>query len=105
MNNDIEQFVCNCYACRRSTVLQDKTSGLLYLLPIADCLWQYLSVDFKSFLKDRYGFDTIAVFVDQFRKQPISILCYCTINVQELACIYIIYVYKYYRPATTIVSD
>ena len=38
MNNDIKQFVCNCYVCRHSTVLQDKTSGLLYLLLITDCL-------------------------------------------------------------------
>ena len=105
MNNNIKQFVCNCYVCRHSTVLWDKTSGLLYLLPIADCLWQHLSVDFKSFLKDCYSFDIIAVFVNRFEKQLISILCYCTIDVQELAYIYIIFVYKYYRPATTIVSD
>jgi hypothetical protein len=77
----------------------------LHLLPIADRLWQHLSVDFKSFLKDRCGFDTIAVFVDRFGKRPISIPCYCTIDAQELAHIYIIHVYKYYRPATTIVSD
>jgi hypothetical protein len=105
IDNNIEQFVYNCYVCRHSTVLWDKTSGLLYLLPVADCLWQHLSVDFKSFLKDCCSFDTIVVFVNRFRKQPISILCYCTVNALKLAWLYLIYIYKYYRPVTMIVSD
>jgi transposase InsO family protein len=62
-------------------------------------------VDFKSFPKDRRGFDTIAVFVDRFGKRLISIPCYRTIDALELAQLYIIYVHKYYGPATTIVSD
>jgi hypothetical protein len=36
INKDIEQFVSNCYACRRSKVPRDKALGLLYLLPIPD---------------------------------------------------------------------
>jgi hypothetical protein len=105
MDKDIERFVRNCYVYRHSTVLQDKTPGLLHLLLVADRLWQHLFVDFKSFPKDRYKFDIIAVFVNRFGKQPISILCYCTINALELAQLYLIYVYKYYRLATTIVLD
>jgi hypothetical protein len=105
MNDNIEQFVCNCHACKRSTVLRDKTPGLLHLLPIADRPWQHLFVDFKSFPKDCCGFDTIAVFVNRFKKQPISIPCYRTVDALELAWLYLIYVYKYYGPATTIVSD
>jgi hypothetical protein len=62
-------------------------------------------VDFKSFSKDHCGFNAIAVFVNRFGKRPISVLCYRTIDAQELARLYIIYVHKYYRPATTIVSD
>ena len=105
MSDDIEQFVRNCHACRRSTVLRDKTPSLLHLLPIADRPWQHLSVDFKSFPKDRRGFDTIAVFVNRFGKRPISIPCYRTVDAPELARLYLIHVYKYYGPATTIVSD
>src|SRR5450432_3783953 len=102
MDDDIERFVRNYHACRHSIVLQDKTPSLLRPLPIADRLWQHLSMDFKSFLKDRYRYNTIAVFVDRFGKRPISIPCYRTINAPELARLYIIYVYKYYGPATTI---
>ena len=105
MGDDIKRFVYNCHACRRSTVLRDKTPGLLHPLPIADRPWQHISVDFKSFPKDCRGFDTIAVFVDRFSKRPISIPCHSTIDALKLARLYIIYVHKYYRPATTIVSD
>src|SRR5579862_3489272 len=105
MDNDIEQFVRNCHACRRSTIPRDKTPGLLHPLLIADRPWQHLSVDFKSFPKDHCGFDTIAVFVDRFGKRPISIPCHRTIDAPELARLYIIYVHKYYGPATTIISD
>ena len=105
MDNDIKRFVHNCHACRRSTVPRDKPPGLLHLLPIPDCLWQHLSVDFKSFPKDKHGFDTIAVFVDRLGKRPISIPCHSTIDTPGLAQLYLIYVYKYYGPATTIVLD
>jgi hypothetical protein len=105
MDEDIAQFVRNCHACRRSTVPRDKTPGLLHPLPVADHPWQHISVDFKSFPKDHHGYDTITVFVDRFGKRPISIPCYSTIDARELARLYIVYVYKYYGPATTIVSD
>ena len=38
IGDNIKRFVYNCYACRRSTVLQDKTPRLLHPLPIADRL-------------------------------------------------------------------
>ena len=62
-------------------------------------------MDFKSFPKDKHGFNTIAVFVDQLGKRPISVPCHSTIDAPELAWLYLIYIYKYYRPATMIISD
>jgi transposase InsO family protein len=62
-------------------------------------------VDFKDFPQDKKGFNKIAVFVDRLGKRPISIPCHGTIDALELARLYIIHVYKYYGPATTIVSD
>jgi len=105
IDSNIKYFVHNCHACRHSTISRDKIPGLLHLLPVPDYPWQHISVDFKSFLKDCCRFDTIAVFVDRLGKQPISVLYYCTIDAPELTQLYIIYVYKYYRPATTIVLD
>jgi hypothetical protein len=105
MDQDIERFVRNCHACRRSTVPRDKTPGLLHPLPIPDRPWQHISVDFKSFPKDRHGYNTIAVFIDRLGKRPISVPCYDTVDASELAHLYLAHVYKYYGPATTIVSD
>jgi hypothetical protein len=47
----------------------------------------------------------ITVFVDRLGKRLISIPCHRTIDAPELARLYVIHVYKYYGPATTIVSD
>jgi hypothetical protein len=47
----------------------------------------------------------ICVFINRLRKRLISILYKNTINVKDLATIYIQFVYKYYRPATTIISN
>jgi RNase H-like domain found in reverse transcriptase/Reverse transcriptase (RNA-dependent DNA polymerase)/Integrase zinc binding domain len=105
MDKDIKRFVRNCHACRRSTIPRDKPPGLLHPLPVPDRPWQHISVDFKSFPKDKHGFDTIAVFVDRLGKRPISVPCNSTIDAPGLARLYLIYVYRYYGPATTIVSD
>ena len=37
IDSDINQFISNYYTYYQSKVLQDKTPGLLYLLPILDC--------------------------------------------------------------------
>jgi hypothetical protein len=47
----------------------------------------------------------IAVFIDRLGKRLILILYYCIINAPKLTRLYVIYVYKYYGPATTIVSN
>jgi hypothetical protein len=47
----------------------------------------------------------IAVFVDRLGKRLISILYHRTINALKLVRLYVIHVYKYYGPATTIVSN
>src|SRR5438045_6799059 len=80
MDNDIKRFVRNCHACRCSTVPRDKPPGLLHPLPVPDRPWQHISVDFKSFPKDKHGFDAITIFVDQLGKRPISVPCHHTID-------------------------
>src|SRR5438045_1759328 len=105
MDNDIKHFVCNCHACRHSTVPRDKPPGLLHPLPVPDHPWQHISMDFKSFPKDKHSFDTITVFVDWLGKRPISVPCHSMIDAPGLAWLYLTHVYKYYGPATMIISD
>jgi transposase InsO family protein len=105
MDDDIERFVSNCHACRRSKVPRDKTPGLLHSLPIPDRPWQHISVDFKDMPLDKKGMNMVCVFIDRLGKRPISIPCNKTVDARTMAQLYLVHVHKYYGPATTIVSD
>ena len=105
MTGNTEQYICNCHTCRRSHVLRDKTPGLLHPLPIPLQPWQHISIDFKSFLASKRGFNTILVVVDQLGKQPISTPCHKTTTARDLATLFINHVWQYYGPPDSIVSD
>lgn len=105
IDSDIDQFVSNCHACRRSKVPRDKTPGLLRPLPIPDRPWQHISMDFKEMPSDHKGMNMVCVFVDRLGKRPISVPCDRSVDARVMAQLYLVHVHKYYRPATTIVSD
>jgi hypothetical protein len=105
MDGDIDRFVSNCHACRRSKVPRDRPPGLLHPLPIPDRPWQHISVDFKEMPPDKSGMNMVCVFVDRLGKRPISIPCNKQIDARALAELYLAHVHKYYGPATTVVSD
>ena len=102
---DITRYVQNCYKCRRSTVPRDRPPGLLYSLPIPERPWQHISIDFKSFPKDKYRNDIIYIVIDRLGKRAYSIPCQKTITVQGIATLFIIYVWCIHRPPDSIVSD
>ena len=66
--------------------------GLLYPLSVPNCPWKHISIDFKSILKDKGGFDAILVFVDWLGKRLILIPCYKTSIARELAHYFITYI-------------
>jgi hypothetical protein len=47
----------------------------------------------------------VCVFVNRLGKRLISVPCDKSVDARVIAQLYLIYVYKYYRPATTVVSD
>ncbi len=55
-------------------------------------------MDFKSILIDKHGYDTIFVVVDRLSKQAISALYFKIVIVEDIAKLFISYVYKYYEP-------
>ena len=85
MTIDIDRYIRNCNDCRRSTVPQDKTPGLLKPLPIPERPWKHISMDFHKLPKDRSGYNAVMLLVDRFGKRPISIPCYKTITAKEAA--------------------
>jgi len=62
-------------------------------------------MDFKSMPKDKAGYDEVFVVIDRLSKQAISIPCYKTVTAEDMAQLYITYVYRYYGPPESIVSD
>jgi hypothetical protein len=65
---DIERYIKNYYSCHRADIFRDKISGFLKSLPIPDRPWQYVTMDFKSMLPNKEGYDMIFVVVDRFNK-------------------------------------
>jgi hypothetical protein len=54
---------------------------------------------------DKEGKNIVCVFIDRLGKRPISIPYNKAVDAKVLAQLYLVYVYRYYRPVTTIVSD
>ena len=50
-------------------------------------------MDFKLFLKDTYSHDTAFVMIDQLNKQFISLLCFKTTTVKDIAHFYVNNIY------------
>jgi hypothetical protein len=42
-------------------------------------------MDFKSFLKNKYGYNAIYIVIDRLSKQSISIPCYKTTMAKDIA--------------------
>ena len=105
MTTDIDHYVRNYDDYRRSTIPRDKTPGLLKPLPIPERPWQHISMDFHELPKDRNGYDSVVIFVDRFGKRTITVPCHKAISATDTAKLYIRYVYPYFGPPLTIVSD
>ena len=55
--------------------------------------------------KDKARYDEVYVVIDQLSKQVVSMVYYKTITAEEIAQLYIIHVYRYYRLLESIVLD
>jgi hypothetical protein len=86
---DIERYIRNYHFCRRTSIFRNKTPGLLQSLPIPDRPWQYISMDFVSFNRDKHGYDNILIIINYLLKKSISIPCYKTITAEKIALLFI----------------
>jgi hypothetical protein len=62
-------------------------------------------MDFKSFPRDKNGYDVILVVVDRLSKQAFSLPCFKTTNVKGIAELYIQHIYYIKGVLDTIVLD
>ena len=91
--NDIQKFCKSCITCMRSKPQHHRPYRSLQQLPILECPWNSISMDFIEKLPFSSGFDTILVIVDRLSKQAIFVPTHDTITSVELACLFIIYVF------------
>ena len=62
-------------------------------------------MDFKSFPKDKKGYDAVYVVIDRLGKRAYSIPCYKTTTAKDMAQLFIANVYRTHGAPETIVSD
>jgi len=105
MQSDVNTYVAACKACQWSHVPRDKTPGLLKSLPIPDRAWQDISTDFKSFPKDKRGYDNVMVIVDRLSKATFSLPCHKEITAKQAATLYYQHVWRVHGPPRSMVSD
>jgi len=102
---NVAQYIRNCHICRRTLAPRDLPPGQLQPLPIPERPWQHISMDFKSFPKDKKGYDTVYVIIDRLGKRAYSIPCHKTTTAKDMAQLFISNVYRTHGPPETIVSD
>jgi hypothetical protein len=103
--DDVIRYVRNCQACRRASNPRDKAPGTLQSLPVPEKPWQHIATDFRSFPRDRAGFDAALVFVDRLSKKAVSIPCHKEVTARELADLFTQHIYRHYGAPESIVSD
>ena len=62
-------------------------------------------MDFKSFLKDKYGYNIAFIVVNRLSKQAVSLPYFKTITIKDIARIYVDNIYQIYGAPKSIVSN
>jgi transposase InsO family protein len=105
LRKDIARYIRNCHTCRRTRVPRDLPPGQLQPLPIPERPWQHISMDFKSFPKDKKGYNAVFVIIDRLSKRAYSVPCHKTTTAKDMAQLFISNVYRTHGAPETIVSD
>jgi hypothetical protein len=88
MGSYIDRYIGNCPECKRSKNSRFKPAGLLRSLLIFQKLWQYVTMNFKSFNKNRHSYDVILVIMDRLGKRSFFLLTHKTCTAANLAKLY-----------------
>ncbi|MBW0573721.1 hypothetical protein O181_113436 [Austropuccinia psidii MF-1] len=89
MTQFVKDYVSSCQQCSRNKNIHDKKFGLLKPLPIPNCPWICLSMDFITQLPLSNSFDSILVIVDRFSNMVVFIPTMSSITSLDLAHLFI----------------
>ena len=101
----VKNYVSSCTSCACAKVPRNKPYGLLKQLPIPECPWNSISMDFIEHLLPLSGFTSILVIVDCLSKQCIFIPMHDTINAPGLAKLFLLHVFSKHGVPSCITSD
>ncbi len=105
MREYICHYVKSCMVCGHNKTPRHHPYGLLKPLPVPERLWDSISMDFIEQLPDSNGFTAILVVINRTSKQAIFIPTHDTINSEELAWLFVIYVFSKHGVPNHITSD
>jgi len=89
----------------RAKPQRHKPYGLLKQLPIPECPWDSISMDFIETLPTSSGFDAILVVVDRLTKQGIFIPTTINCTSEDLATLFVLHVFSKHGVPKHVTSD
>jgi hypothetical protein len=101
----IDRYVGNYPKCKRSRNSRLKPACLLRPLPIPQKPWQHVTMNFKSFNKDRHKYDAIFVVINRLGKRLFSLPTHKTCIAANLAELYYTFLWRIFETPETIISD
>lgn len=105
MTKEVKDYVSACYDCNCNKSLKHRNYGLLQPLPILPHPWHLFSMYFISQLPSSSGYDSILVLVDCFSKMALFLCSNVTASSEDLANLFIEYVFLKHGLADNIVID
>jgi hypothetical protein len=101
----VERWIRNCHICKRTTASKKARQKVLKPFPIPQKAWQNIFIDFITHLPNSYGYDAILVVIDRLTKIKHFIHYKKTYNFEEIAHLYVKYIWKLHNLPRIIVSD
>lgn len=105
MSAYIRRWVRNCHMCIRTKPNRRNRQGLLQPLPTPERAWDYITMDFITYLPKCQGFDAILVVVDRLTKLRHYIPCHTTDGAEEVARLFTQNIFRLHGRPIDIVSD
>ena len=105
MTREIRDYVQACYNCNRNKSSNHRKHGYLNPLPIPPHPWHSISMDFITQLPLSNNFDSILVVVDRFSKMALFIKTTGTATSEDLANLFIEFVFSKHGLPDNIISD
>jgi hypothetical protein len=105
LQRDVEHYVANCHTGQRAKASCHSPYGILYPLPVQQCPWREISMDFMTGLPNSNGFDAIWVVVGQLTKLRHFAPYSTTIDAEGLTELFLTHIFHLHGLPETIVSD